>query len=64
MVFDCSAARPEQVFYGGEIKGESAMTYFDDIGTRVMHTYQVSLMNHNVMSIIVIAERQILLKLI
>ncbi|KAL0883105.1 hypothetical protein ABMA27_016566 [Loxostege sticticalis] len=35
------AARPEQVFYGGDVKGESAMTYFDDIGTRVMHTYQV-----------------------
>ncbi|XP_035439524.2 integrin alpha-PS1 isoform X1 [Spodoptera frugiperda] len=34
-------ARPEQVFYGGGIKGESAMTYFDDIGTRVVHTYQV-----------------------
>ncbi|XP_049873202.1 integrin alpha-PS1 isoform X2 [Pectinophora gossypiella] len=35
------AARPEQVFYGGEIKGESAMKYFDDVGTRIMHTYQV-----------------------
>lgn len=35
------AARPEQVFYGGDIKGESAMTYFDDVGTRVVHTYQV-----------------------
>ncbi|XP_050679811.1 integrin alpha-PS1 isoform X1 [Leptidea sinapis] len=35
------AARPEQVFYGGEMKGESAMTHFDDIGTRVIHTYQV-----------------------
>ncbi|XP_026327336.1 integrin alpha-PS1 isoform X2 [Hyposmocoma kahamanoa] len=34
-------ARPEQVFYGGEIKGESAMTYFDDIGPRVIHTYQI-----------------------
>ncbi|XP_014367387.2 integrin alpha-PS1 isoform X1 [Papilio machaon] len=34
-------ARPEQVFYGGEVKGESAMTYFDDIGTRVVHTYQI-----------------------
>ncbi|KAJ2949142.1 hypothetical protein O0L34_g6082 [Tuta absoluta] len=34
-------ARPEQVFYGGEIKGESAMQYFDDIGTRVVHTYTV-----------------------
>ncbi|KAJ0176589.1 hypothetical protein K1T71_007768 [Dendrolimus kikuchii] len=35
------AARPEQVFYGGEVKGESAMKYFDDVGTRIMHTYQV-----------------------
>ncbi|XP_063536455.1 integrin alpha-PS1 isoform X1 [Cydia strobilella] len=35
------AARPEQVFYGGEVKGESAMKHFDDIGTRVVHTYQV-----------------------
>ncbi|XP_026762048.2 integrin alpha-PS1 isoform X2 [Galleria mellonella] len=35
-------ARPEQVFYGGEVKGESAMTYFDDIGPAVVHTYQVS----------------------
>lgn len=34
-------ATPEQSFYGGEIKGESAMTYFDDIGTSVQHTYQV-----------------------
>ncbi|KOB77704.1 Integrin alpha 1 [Operophtera brumata] len=34
------AARPEQVFYGGEVKGESAMTYFDDVGTRIVHTYQ------------------------
>lgn len=29
------------MFYGGEVKGESAMEYFDDIGTRVVHTYQV-----------------------
>lgn len=41
IIFD-RAARPEQVFYGGEMKGESAMTYFDDIGTRVIHTYQVN----------------------
>lgn len=34
-------ATPEQSFYGGEIKGESAMTYFDDIGTSVQHTYQI-----------------------
>lgn len=39
--YHSSVARPEQVFYGGEVKGESAMTYFDDIGTRVVHTYQV-----------------------
>ncbi|GBP30999.1 Integrin alpha-PS1 [Eumeta japonica] len=34
-------ARPEQVFYGGEVKGESAMKYFDEIGTRVIHTYYI-----------------------
>lgn len=34
-------ATPEQSFYGGEIKGESAMTYFDDIGTPVRHTFQI-----------------------
>ena len=33
--------RPEQSFYGGEIKGESAMEYLDDIGSSVVHTYQV-----------------------
>ncbi|XP_060803128.1 integrin alpha-PS1 [Amyelois transitella] len=35
-------ARPEQVFYGGEVKGESAMTYFDDVGPAIVHKYQVS----------------------
>jgi hypothetical protein len=34
-------ARPPQVFYGGEIKGESAMKDLDDIGTSVIHTFQV-----------------------
>ncbi|KAL1137846.1 hypothetical protein AAG570_009542 [Ranatra chinensis] len=34
-------ARPEQVFYGGEVKGESAMVYKDDIGSRILHTYQI-----------------------
>ncbi|XP_075237654.1 multiple edematous wings [Lycorma delicatula] len=34
-------ARPEQVFYGGEVKGESAMQYRDEIGSRILHTYQV-----------------------
>lgn len=29
------------IIYGGEIKGESAMQYYDDIGLRVWHRYQV-----------------------
>ncbi|XP_077299623.1 multiple edematous wings isoform X2 [Arctopsyche grandis] len=35
------SARPEQVFYGGEVKGESAMKYLDDIGSTIVHIYQV-----------------------
>lgn len=34
-------AVPEQSFYGGEIKGESAMTYLEDVGPLVRHTYQI-----------------------
>lgn len=34
-------ARPELVLYGGLVKGESAMKYKDEIGSRVLHTYQV-----------------------
>ncbi|KAG5684851.1 hypothetical protein PVAND_014061 [Polypedilum vanderplanki] len=34
-------ARPQQVFYGGEIKGESAMNHLEDIGSLVIHTFQV-----------------------
>ncbi|XP_054286091.1 integrin alpha-PS1-like isoform X2 [Macrosteles quadrilineatus] len=34
-------ARPEQVLYGGQVKGESAMVYKDEVGSRVLHTYQV-----------------------
>lgn len=41
-IFSCLRfARPSQVFYGGEIKGESAMKHFEDIGTSVIHTFQV-----------------------
>lgn len=29
------------IVYGGEIKGESAMHYFEDIGQRIWHKYQV-----------------------
>ncbi|XP_018318940.1 integrin alpha-PS1-like, partial [Agrilus planipennis] len=35
------SAATSYVMYGGEVKGESAMKYFDDIGSRVWHTYQV-----------------------
>lgn len=35
------AAEHEQAFYGGEVKGESAMKYLDDIGPIVQHTYQI-----------------------
>uniref|UniRef100_U5EVI2 Putative vitronectin receptor alpha subunit n=1 Tax=Corethrella appendiculata TaxID=1370023 RepID=U5EVI2_9DIPT len=34
-------ARPEQTFYGGEVKGETAMETMDDVGTTVQHTYQI-----------------------
>lgn len=35
------AAEREQAFYGGEVKGESAMKYLDDVGPVVQHTYQI-----------------------
>lgn len=42
---DCSIsfrwAKPHQKFYGGPVKGESAMEYFDDVGQIVDHTYMV-----------------------
>ena len=34
-------AATSNVFYGGETKGESAMDYLDEIGSLVIHTYQV-----------------------
>lgn len=34
------SAKPEQVFYGGIVRGESAMIFKDDIGSRVVHTFQ------------------------
>lgn len=37
--FHPRSARPEQVFYGGAVRGESAMVFKDDIGTKVVHTY-------------------------
>ncbi|XP_055587793.1 integrin alpha-PS1 isoform X2 [Uranotaenia lowii] len=35
------AAHPQQTFYGGEVKGESAMKTFEDIGTAVHHIYMI-----------------------
>lgn len=32
---------PEQSFYGGDVRGESAMDYIEDVGTAVQHTYQI-----------------------
>jgi len=29
------------VFYGGVVRGESSIRYRDEVGTRVLHTYQV-----------------------
>lgn len=34
-------ALPEQAFYGGDVKGESAMEHIEDIGIAVQHTYQI-----------------------
>lgn len=36
-----SSASTSFIIYGGDIKGESAMEYFDDVGSRVWHRYQV-----------------------
>ncbi|XP_060847943.1 integrin alpha-PS1 isoform X2 [Rhopalosiphum padi] len=34
-------ARPEQVFYGGQVKDDLSVKYRDEVGSRVLHTYQV-----------------------
>ncbi|XP_053682374.1 integrin alpha-PS1 isoform X1 [Sabethes cyaneus] len=34
-------AHPEQTFYGGDVKGESAMETVEDIGTAVQHVYVI-----------------------
>lgn len=36
-----SSGATSQVVYGGEVKGESAMRFLEDIGQRIVHTYQV-----------------------
>lgn len=35
------AARPQQSFYGGEIKDEKSIKFLEDIGTAINHTYEV-----------------------
>jgi len=34
-------ARPEQVFYGDQVKDILSIKYLDEVGSRVLHTYQV-----------------------
>jgi hypothetical protein len=36
------SSEPDQVFYGGEVRGESSMVYEDDVGSVVLHTYAVT----------------------
>uniref|UniRef100_A0A146L1L1 Integrin alpha-PS1 n=1 Tax=Lygus hesperus TaxID=30085 RepID=A0A146L1L1_LYGHE len=35
------SVRPEEVLYGGQVRGESEMKYKDQPGTRLRHTYEV-----------------------
>ncbi|XP_073969159.1 integrin alpha-PS1-like isoform X1 [Rhodnius prolixus] len=35
------SARPEEVIYGGEVRGESMMKYKDQPGSRIKHVYEV-----------------------
>jgi len=34
-------SKPSHVFYGGRVVGESAMNYLEDIGSEVIHGYEV-----------------------
>ena len=36
-------SHPTDVFYGGEVLGESAIKYEDQIGPMVVHSYEVML---------------------
>lgn len=35
------AARPQQSFYGGDLKDEKSIQFLEDIGTAINHTYEV-----------------------
>ena len=34
-------SKPNHVFYGGRVVGESAMNFLEDIGPEVIHGYEV-----------------------
>ena len=38
---------PPELFYGGEVRGESAVKVENDIGGEVVHRYEVSTCNHS-----------------
>lgn len=40
-------ARPEQSFYSGEVRLDNAMMQMEDVGSQLMHTYQVSIRSVN-----------------
>ena len=37
-----SSVQPEQIWYGGKLRGESAMKVMSDIGSKVTHTFHVA----------------------
>ena len=41
MYLYCSQSHPTNVFYGGDVLGESAIEYEDQIGPMVVHSYEV-----------------------
>lgn len=38
-------AQPEQSFYSGEVKRDNSMMQMEDVGSQLMHTYQVCNIN-------------------
>jgi len=43
MMMFCSNSRPNQVVFGGEIFGESAVVFEQQIGLEVVHTFEVTI---------------------
>lgn len=44
----CRFSKPGHVFYGGKVTGESAISYLEDIGSEIVHGYEVSISTKNV----------------